>query len=996
MAFVLGTSSGGRFLASQLSVQEVVYSPVYDTPVPTTVLWNLLPDFYRLMDDRDVIESMWTGLALVVSSDLLNLWQVDYAKSLRDVPVYSQRKWTKFDFGASEDFATDPDLTTSGLPDKFLYDSTEKVLTGTWGNRGGLDKAFLDLNGEFTEAASVTWSFRVEVTSIQAGGCMLVGYLNSSSKNALKNALVVGVLGAGSTPGPYPLLMQVSSVGALTYTSGGTVLSVGTVYDFEASYTARTGMLTMNVYGIDAEKLTGTTGVTAEDDDDDTYTSEFVDETADFDDLGILPGDTLEFEGTTYTILTVSGTTLTTSVASMPAGAYGLSYTIRGKDLVSSLSMDLPSEAGDPKFTVDQFGTCTLDTRMTSISDLATPAMLNRKRLAATFSSWAWMDPTTKTTLLKCPRLQDAIVAPTAYLYEGVDYSITDSTFQFQEPPTQSLWAEYAAFDEEYIKDNFGSNVNLEETSSDSYKAKVRGLYYAYYSGPTVKAIRTGVHILVGLPIAAESGTVESVNPDYSGDYGQIVVSGKGYLYPNLTGTSLQVGEAVSMFQPLADGVEVQDYLNSPLWWSTIADPEASGTMKEYLKYHSFAVSLNMDAFDLETLGQAASFVNEVKPTWKDPYFIVYKELTEEVDLDDDLEMTATLVLWDTISGGVLPRYDSEDYEGSAADWRVDQGFDEPDDLDATWTSGAMRATAVPVGVVEVTVGSRTLVGVGTSFLADVGTGLQGDVVDSGVVGVTDAGGTLLTGDPGELFLATIPNEAGAPSKITHVEIAGAGIARVLQVVDDTHLTFSSLTGSDVPFQNLANVVYTVVTASTFIGLGRYFSGTAGTTVDGEQSLTEAGAFADVRVGDEVSLDGDTYDVQGLVSSDEIVLSADTAEHAGDAEWSIISPPLFWAAVVYVTDDEELMLSCLPTSVVLAGTVQFYASLLDNDYFQVHFDQYDEVEPEEELDIHYLLSPTYVGPFPLTIDTATGPQDFTDVSGTPGGELFSVVAERYP
>jgi len=195
MAFVLGTSSGGRFLASQLSVQEVVYSPVYDTPVPTTVLWNLLPDFYRLMDDRDVIESMWTGLALVVSSDLLNLWQVDYAKSLRDVPVYSQRKWTKFDFGASEDFATDPDLTTSGLPDKFLYDSTEKVLTGTWGNRGGLDKAFLDLNGEFTEAASVTWSFRVEVTSIQAGGCMLVGYLNSSSKNALKNALVVGVRG---------------------------------------------------------------------------------------------------------------------------------------------------------------------------------------------------------------------------------------------------------------------------------------------------------------------------------------------------------------------------------------------------------------------------------------------------------------------------------------------------------------------------------------------------------------------------------------------------------------------------------------------------------------------------------------------------------------------------------------------------------------------------------------------------------------------------------
>lgn len=964
MAFVIGTSTGGgKFLASELSTHEAQYDPVYDTDLPVTTIWNLLPDFYRLMDDRDVVESLWTGLAQVMSGELLNLWQVDYAKNLRDVPTMGQRKWVLFDFVKTEDFVDDPELTTAGLPSRFTHDAANEGLSCMWMSRGGVDRATVELNGAFTEDASVTWSFELSISSIQAGGVALVGYQNSSSRNALANALLAGVVGDDATADtPYPVILHISPTGSMTYARAGTAISVGTVYRFDCSYTARTGILAVNVVELDAQKVTGVAGETAEDDDEDTYTSEFRDDSADFDALGIVAGDTLTFAGSTYTLASVSGALLTTSVANMPAGASGLSYEIRGEDTVLSLSLDLPNEASDASFTVDLFGVCTLDTRIAP-TDFAAASVLNRKRTIGAISTWSYMDPTTEVTILKCPRLQDAVVDATAYLYEGTDYSIEDSTFQFQEPPTRSYWAEYAAFDEEYIKSNFGSNVGLEETSSDSYKAKVRGLYYSYYRGPTVNAIRTGVHILVGLPIADAAGTVESINPTYSGDYGQIVVDGTGYLYPRSVGTSLQVGDSVEMFQPLSDGVEVQDYVNTPRWWTTISDPELSGTMKEYRKYHSFAIVLNMDAFDLSTLTEAAAFVDTVKPTWKDPYFIVYKELADELDVVDDLEFTAILNLWDVACEGVLVRYDSADYEGgAAADWRVDQGFDEPDDLDELWTSGAIRGTAAPMtGHVEVTLGNYDVVGVGTSFTTEVGaTGLQGTTTDNGVAGSTDALGTTFTGDGSEAFLTTIENDTGVPAGIVHIYISGVGLARVTAVTSDTTLTIAPL-GAAGPFQNLVGVTYAIARTNVYVAIGRYFAGSTGTTTLGAQTLQQVGAFGSVQVGDRVDLDGEEYEVQSVTSADEVVLDRDAvATHAGDASWAIYGTLTYWAAVVYVTSDTVMTVSQAPTSAVLVGTTDFHAARIDARYLRVYADQYDEACPEEDLELGYEISAGYM------------------------------------
>lgn len=965
MALVIGTNAGGQFLASQLSTRESRYSPVYDTELPTTSIWNVLPDFYKLMDDRDVMEAVWTGTLQVLSAELLNLWQADYGKSLRDVPVLSQRKWVRFDFVKEETFAADPELDVVGLPGRFAYDSTNKLFNGSWTNRGGVDKATVALNGTATEQASLAWSVTLTPASVQAGGCLLVGYLSADSRNRLTNALLVGLIGAeGAADTPYPILLQVSSAGAMTFVRAGTALAVGTEYRLDCQYVARTGVVSLSVIEIGAEKLSGSTGKTAADDDEDTYTDEFTDSGADF--SGVVAGDVLTIEGTSYTIREVDGSTLLTEFAQMPAGASGLAYTITGEVIAFSLSLDLPNEAGDGTFSVTQFGATTLDTRLAPTA-LGTASGLNRKRALALVSAWTYTDPTTAEVVLKCPRLQDAVVSPSSYLYEGTDYTLVSSTFQFQEPPVASYWAEYAGFDEGVLQDNFGTNVELEEESSEAYKSRVRGLYYAYYRGPTVNAIRTGVHILIGLPIADAAGTVESINPSYSGDYGQIVVAGTGYLYPRSVGTSLDVGDEVAMFQPLSDGVEIKDYVNSPRWWSTISDPELDGTMREIRKYHSFAVFLNMDAFDLSTLVEAAAFVNVVKPTWKDPYFVVYKEVADDLDLDDALGLTVTLCLWDTIPATPIVRYDSDDFEGAALDWRIDQGFAEPDDLDDVWTGAAIRQTATALGgVVTVTVGDAAVVGSGTAFLTDLGAGQLGSITDVGVSGATDATGLIFTGDGTESFTTSIPYDVGTGevrySTVLTLDVGGPLplLARVIEVTDDLTLVIEPLYPTAVgDFQSLSGCTYGVSQMTVALALGRYFAGTAGTTTAGLQALTEMGAFAGVVVGAPVSVEGLTCQAQ-VVTNDEITLSKDAlTTQGGDATWQVRNPLYYWAWVAYVIDDEHAVLAVAPTSGALVGDVLYHAALVDPAYLRVYADQFDEAVPEETLTFVHEISAGY-------------------------------------
>ena len=103
-----------------------------------------------------------------------------------------------------------------------------------------------------------------------------------------------------------------------------------------------------------------------------------------------------------------------------------------------------------------------------------------------------------------------------------------------------------------------------------------------------------------------------------------------------------------------------------------------------------------------------------------------------------------------------------------------------------------------------------------------------GGETDTGTAGATDGAGTTFTGDPGELFLSSIPNTAGTPDQTTFVEIEGDGVYEVTNIPTDTTLTLSpAATGT------LSGQTYTVVAA------------TAEGTGDGETKADTVFAHAD-------------------------------------------------------------------------------------------------------------------------------------------------------
>ena len=112
MALLYGGSGGGTFIASVVAAE--VYDPVFDSTIDASSIYNVLPSFYSLMDDASLFSTVWSGSMQALSGDLLNIWQIDYAKSLKDVPVVSQRKWQEVDLYQKPSFATDPGFTEEG------------------------------------------------------------------------------------------------------------------------------------------------------------------------------------------------------------------------------------------------------------------------------------------------------------------------------------------------------------------------------------------------------------------------------------------------------------------------------------------------------------------------------------------------------------------------------------------------------------------------------------------------------------------------------------------------------------------------------------------------------------------------------------------------------------------------------------------------------------------------------------------------------------------
>ncbi len=59
-------------------------------------IFKYLPDFWNLVQDKDKVSTIWSAATQVLSSDMLTLWQNDYAKTIKDISRRYQRRWQSY------------------------------------------------------------------------------------------------------------------------------------------------------------------------------------------------------------------------------------------------------------------------------------------------------------------------------------------------------------------------------------------------------------------------------------------------------------------------------------------------------------------------------------------------------------------------------------------------------------------------------------------------------------------------------------------------------------------------------------------------------------------------------------------------------------------------------------------------------------------------------------------------------------------------------------
>jgi hypothetical protein len=320
----------------------------------------------------------------------------------------------------------------------------------------------------------------------------------------------------------------------------------------------------------------------------------------------------------------------------------------------------------------------------------------------------------------KIPRLQEIILDPPQFWTENRDYWIRtnddevrgiffkDGLYTFDNPPPDILWAETTWLDnKQMIEDNFGKPAgflveNMEERSEDlDYLSSVRGLWYAFYNGPSLWSVRVGIQILLGLPFAEVDGIVTDINETFSATQIRMLIQDKAdetvtrsYFIPRNfnfeeDGVSMiadnpdtilpyAVGDEVEQFSPLSKGVELLDYINDPTWWSGY---QGQGVRLEVDKFFRFLCRADIDVFNIANLVFAIDFVKKIKPHYTYPMWVIFKRLPgDTISVTDSMDFLGTLFLYDhpacakqiTDQGtGGAYRFDDTDESGNP-NWSFD------------------------------------------------------------------------------------------------------------------------------------------------------------------------------------------------------------------------------------------------------------------------------------------------------------------------------------
>lgn len=633
---------------------------VTDSPLPRGVvpdvsfLWNYLLDFWNMVEDREQITTFWQAMAQVCAGELLSLWQHDYGKSLRDVQRLFNRKWLHYDLYLPEPATnlTKVVAKLGGIESHSLTDTIDTVgLSFQLQTPFSDDVSFSMISDGTMTPEQLETQLRQKLTSVDKR-FEVTSYV--SQDNGLYTRIGVWA--------PFAFTLT-------TTTDGQSIFWSDTGEEFRGTNGTALGS---NLYHLGRIALPGS----------------------------VDKGDYLVVNGVAHRILSVQSDASdlwprmrVALETSLPAGASSTWYIpaqiasplidyhgalvsegdVALLEVLTKTTGETTIVLAPVRSAVEGSTGLLLVSPFLVLGYLALEDVFEVRLRGVQRRTHLPLDP----LVASIPYLQEKIVATSEaeVLHQNVDYFLEEfrgrKCIRFVTPtyeggagddiweqltPPARLWAEFTYLDNRpQIEANFGLAVDftLDDLSSlgghADYLSVVRGLWYTHLQGPTLRNLRVGAQILLGLPFAEEPGIIVSVDETFSAQQGRILVRDvttgglvRSYEYPRgltietnpATGKTYVAGDRVEAFAPLVEGVEVDDYLKNPTWFRGYIN---QGLMLEVEKLHTFLVRIDSKAFSLNTLVFVQSFIKRIKPRYTHPLFLI----TADLGRDTTVSVTA-------------------------------------------------------------------------------------------------------------------------------------------------------------------------------------------------------------------------------------------------------------------------------------------------------------------------------------------------------------------
>lgn len=165
------------------------------------------------------------------------------------------------------------------------------------------------------------------------------------------------------------------------------------------------------------------------------------------------------------------------------------------------------------------------------------------------------------------PALQDKIKEDlvSLTLLTDIDFTVEYGTgaILFAAAPPTSMWAPDTFLNQETPYNNYGYLLGIYDQNKEGYLKAVKGLWYAFWTGPRPENIRRSLYLLFGLPTASGPGVVSNVtDTEVTINYDDGTT--ETFQVPVDLSPVVSLGQVVTRFEPLVNGIRVFDKVNYP------------------------------------------------------------------------------------------------------------------------------------------------------------------------------------------------------------------------------------------------------------------------------------------------------------------------------------------------------------------------------------------------------------------------------------------------